>query len=73
MHEYRNANDMIIQIKENIKTEIKKNKTSVQAVCNILGKHRNFINRMTDEVKLNKIIDIAHAIGCTPSDLLKGL
>lgn len=64
---------MIIQIKENIKTEIKKNKTSVQTVCNILGKHRNFINRMTDEVKLNKIIDIAHAIGCTPADLLKGL
>lgn len=64
---------MIEKVKENIKKEIKARKTTVQTVCNILHKDRFYIYRMTDETKLNKIINIARAIGCTPADLLKGL
>lgn len=64
---------MIKQIKTNIKREIKERGTTIGAVCIILGKDRQYINRITDEVKANKVISIAHAIGCDPFELFKGL
>ena len=38
-----------------------------------MRKDRKYIYRITEEVKLNKIIEIAKYIGCNPSELLKGL
>lgn len=64
---------MIEIIKKNIKIQSKKNGLTIQSLCKVLRKDRNYINRITNEVKLNKIISIANAIGCTPSELLEGL
>ena len=64
---------MIKQVKINIKVKIKERGTTTGAVCHLLKKDRGFINRMTDEVKLNKIVSIAHAIGCEPYELINGL
>jgi len=38
-----------------------------------MNEGRNYINRMTDKVHAAKVIRIANAIGCEPSELLKGL
>ena len=38
-----------------------------------MRKDRKYIYRITDEVKLKKIVEIAKYIGCNPSELLKGL
>ena len=46
---------------------------TAQEVCKIMNVSDKFIYRMTDEVKANKIVRIAQAIGCTASDLLKGI
>lgn len=64
---------MIQEVKFNIKKKIKEKKQTIGSVCIHLKKDRGFINRMTEEVKLKKIIDIANAIGCTPAELLEGL
>ena len=64
---------MIEIVKKNIKEQIKARKTTAQEVCKIMGVGDKFIYRMTDEVKMNKIVKIAHTIGCTPSELLKGI
>lgn len=64
---------MIEIVKKNIKEQMKANDTDVNKVCKALGVDRKFIYRMTDEVKLNKIVRIAHAIGCNTLDLLKGI
>ena len=64
---------MIEQIKENIKKQLKQSNMTTQELCKLMRKDRRYIYYMTDEVKLNKIVDIAQYIGCNPSDLLKGL
>ena len=64
---------MIDQIKENIKNELKRSNMTAQELCKLMRKDRRYIYYMTDEVKLNKIVEIAKYIGCTPSDLLQGV
>ena len=64
---------MIKELKFNIKTQIKQKGLTTKEVCERLNSDRLYIYRMTDEVKLIKIINIANAIGCSPSDLLNGL
>lgn len=64
---------MIDQIKTNIKKECKKRGLTIQEICSRLHKDRHYIYRMTDEVKMNKLISIAQAIGCNVTDLLHGI
>ena len=64
---------MIEIVKKNIKEQIKTKGMTAQEVCKIMNVSDKFIYRMTDEVKANKIIRIAQAIGCTASELLKGI
>ena len=64
---------MIEQVKQNIKEQLKTSNMTIQELCKIMRKDRKYIYRITEEVKLNKIIEIAKYIGCNPSDLLKGL
>ena len=64
---------MIEQIKNNIKSELKRSNMTAQELCKLMHKDRRYIYYITDEVKLKKIIEIAQYIGCNPSDLLKGL
>ena len=64
---------MIEQVKQNIKEQLKQSNMTIQQLCKLMRKDRKYIYRITDEVKLNKIVDIAQYIGCNPSDLLKGL
>ena len=64
---------MIEQVKQNIKEQLKLSNMTIQELCKIMRKDRKYIYRITEEVKLNKIIEIAKYIGCNPSDLLKGL
>ena len=64
---------MIEIVKKNIKEQIKAKGMTAQEVCKIMNISDKFIYGMTDEVKANKIIRIAQAIGCTTSDLMKGI
>ena len=64
---------MIKQVKQNIKEQLKQSNMTIQELCKLMRKDRKYIYRITDEVKLNKIVEIAKYIGCNPSDLLKGL
>ena len=64
---------MIKQVKSNIKEQLKQSNMTIQELCKIMRKDRKYVYRITDEVKLNKIVEIAKYIGCNPSDLLKGL
>ena len=64
---------MIEQVKQNIKEQLKQSNMTIQELCRLMRKDRKYIYRITDEVKLNKIVDISKYIGCNPSDLLKGL
>ena len=64
---------MIKQVKQNIKEQLKQSNMTIQELCKLMRKDRKYIYRITDEVKLKKIIEIAQYIGCNPSDLLKGL
>ena len=64
---------MIEQVKQNIKEQLKQNNMTIQELCKLMRKDRRYIYYMTDEVKLNKIVEIAKYIGCNPSELLKGL
>ena len=64
---------MIEQVKQNIKEQLKQSNMTIQELCKLMRKDRRYIYYMTDEVKLNKIIEISKYIGCNPSDLLKGL
>ena len=59
---------MIKQVKSNIKEQLKQSNMTIQQLCKIMRKDRKYIYRITDEVKLNKIIEIAQYIGCNPSD-----
>ena len=64
---------MIEQVKQNIKEQLKTSNMTIQELCKLMRKDRRYIYYITDEVKLNKIVEIAKYIGCSPSDLLKGL
>ena len=64
---------MIKQVKNNIKEQLKASNMTTQELCKLMKKDRKYIYRITDEVKLNKIVEIAKYIGCSPSELLKGL
>ena len=64
---------MIKQVKSNIKEQLKQSNMTIQQLCKLMRKDRKYIYRITDEVKLNKIVEIAKYIGCNPSELLKGL
>ena len=64
---------MIKQVKNNIKEQLKASNMTTQELCKLMKKDRKYIYRITDEVKLNKIIEISKYIGCNPSELLKGL
>ena len=64
---------MIEQVKQNIKEQLKQSNMTILELCKLMRKDRRYIYYMTDEVKLNKIIEISKYIGCNPSDLLKGL
>ena len=64
---------MIKQVKQNIKEQLKTSNMTIQELCKLMRKDRRYIYYMTDEVKLNKIIEISKYIGCNPSELLKGL
>ena len=46
---------------------------TAQELCKLMQKDRKYIYRITDEVKLKKIVEIAKYIGCAPSDLLNGV
>lgn len=63
---------MIEIVKKNIKEQMKAKGMTAQEICKIMNVSDKFIYRLTNECKVNKIIKIAHAIGCEPSDLLKG-
>ena len=64
---------MIEQVKQNIKEQLKISNMTILELCKLMRKDRRYIYYMTDEVKLNKIIEISKYIGCNPSELLKGL
>ena len=64
---------MIEQVKQNIKEQLKISNMTTQELCRLMRKDRRYIYYITDEVKLNKIVEIAKYIGCEPSELLKGL
>ena len=64
---------MIEQVKQNIKEQLKISNMTILELCKLMRKDRRYIYYMTDEVKLNKIVEIAKYIGCEPSELLKGL
>jgi hypothetical protein len=64
---------MIEQVKQNIKEQLKQSNMTTQELCKLMRKDRRYIYYITDEVKLNKIVEIVKYIGCNPSDLLKGL
>ena len=64
---------MIEQVKQNIKNELKRSNMTTKELCKLMQKDRKYIYRITDEVKLNKIVEIAKYIGCTPADLLNGV
>ena len=64
---------MIEQVKQNIKEQLRQSNMTILELCKLMRKDRRYIYYMTDEVKLNKIIEISKYIGCNPSDLLKGL
>ena len=64
---------MIKQVKSNIKEQLKQSNITIQELCKLMRKDRKYIYRITEEVKLNKIVEIAKYIGCNPSELLKGL
>ena len=64
---------MIKQVKNNIKEQLKQSNMTIQELCKLMRKDRKYIYRITEEVKLKKIVEISKYIGCNPSELLKGL
>ena len=63
------ADDIIINIKEQCKIF----NTTIREVMSKCNLHRSNIYRMSKHTSLGKIKLIAQAIGCTPSDLIKGI
>ena len=63
---------MIKIIKDNIKQELKSRNKNINDLCKAMKTNRNYISMLKDNTPISKIINIAHAIGCEPSELLKG-
>ena len=63
------ADDIIVNIKEQCKLF----NTTIQEVMTKCNLHRSNIYRMSKHTGIGKIKLIATAIGCTTSDLLKGI
>ena len=63
------ADDIIINIKEQCRIF----NTTIQDVMNKCNLHRSNIYRLSKHTSLGKIKLIANAIGCAPSELLKGI
>ena len=62
----------LIILKRNIKDLAKEKGRTIAEVCKALGYGRDHINKL-ENPSAGKLIDIAHAIGCTTSDLVKGI
>ena len=62
----------LIILKRNIKDLAKEKGRTIAEVCKALGYGRDHINKL-ENPSAGKLIDIATAIGCTASDLLKGI
>ena len=62
----------LLTLKGNIKELTKSNGKTITEVCKVLGYHRDHINKMQNP-SAGKLIDIANAIGCPTSELLKGI
>ena len=60
------------QIKQNIKKECKERKIKISTLCTSISKDRFYIAQMTNP-SAGTLINIAVAIGCLPSDLLKDI
>lgn len=65
-------NTTIQIIKFNIKTECRHRKIKIKDLCKRMGFTRYYISNL-ENPSINTIINIANYIGCTPSDLLKGI
>lgn len=57
----------------NIKRELKHRGSNIGELCKAMGVNRNYINQIGDNVGVKKMVSIAHAIGCTPSELFNDL
>lgn len=66
------VNTSIQIVKANIKRLCKENGTNTSKLCKLLGKNRNHISQL-ENPSIRTMVDIANAIGCSPSDLLAGL
>ena len=64
---------MIKIIKDNIKQELKARNKNINDLCKVMKVNRNYISMLKDNTPASKIVRIAHAVGCTPSDLFKGI
>lgn len=62
----------ILILKRNIQEERRKRKIKVSEVCKYLDRDRFYLSQMVNP-DLNTLVDISKAIGCSASDLLKGL
>ena len=62
----------IRQFKLNIKIICKEKGIKIEKLCKSLGKERTYIAHLRNP-GLTTVIDIANAIGCSPSDLMVGL
>ena len=66
------VNCHIRQFKINIKYICKEKGIKIGKLCKSLGKERTYIAHLVNP-NLTTVIDIANAIGCSPSELLTGL
>lgn len=64
---------MIDSIIFNIKKELKQRNKSVSWLCKELRANRNYVNQLKEATPINKLKNIADAIGCSLSDLLNGV
>ena len=61
---------MINTIKKNIKTILKEQNKSVKKFCAEHGVNRNYINQITENTPVSKIVTLARWLGTTASDLV---
>lgn len=61
------------QLHFNIKEELKARKKTKKKLCSEMKVNINYLNQLKDGSPIWKIKMIADYIGCTPSDLLKGI
>lgn len=61
---------MIKTIKTNIKTILKEQKKSIGVFCKEHNVNRNYINQITENTPISKIVTIARWLDTTASDLV---